>query len=232
MLDRLLETGPRQKKSAWGGMTSVIVHGSIIALAVYSTAEATPRTRFVGDGPVIPVFSPPPTEQTNAHHTGSSGGATRPGTGVPRIPDPGASIDVNVPTPDITTTAAGSGDALAEIGAGGPPGSAVTLGGPGGPTSEATLDLPVRVLTERTPTYPEMLRAAGITGAVRVQFIVDTSGRAEPASIRILDSTHDLFTRAVLTALRQSRFTAGEVSGHRVRTLVERSYRFDFGSAQ
>jgi len=72
-----------------------------------------------------------------------------------------------------------------------------------------------------------MLRAAGIAGEVRVRFVVDTAGRAELSSVHVIESSHELFTRAVLASLRQSRFTPGEVSGRRVRTLVERTFRFD-----
>jgi protein TonB len=226
MLDRLLETGARERKSAWGGVASVVVHGAIIALAVYSTAEAGPRPRFVPDPPPIPIISPPQTEQTSTHRGGHTGGRVEGDPVIPRIPVPGTPVDVEAAVAPVITATGGDDSLLAEISGRGT-GSEGMVGGVAGVTSEITLDVPVRVVTERTPAYPEMLRAAGIAGTVRLQFIVDTTGRAEPSSIRILDSSHDLFTRAVLAALRQSRFTAGEVGGRRVRTLVERSYRFD-----
>ena len=46
MLDRLLESGARGKKSAWGGTASVIIHSAIIALAVFGTATADPGIPF------------------------------------------------------------------------------------------------------------------------------------------------------------------------------------------
>lgn len=232
MLDQLLETGAKKKKSAWGGITSVMVHAVIVAVVV-STAEARPRVKFVGDGPIIRIVPPPPTEQSSTHHGGATGGATPTSTTIPRIPSPGASFDIDrPPVAPVSTTSTGTDSLLSEIAGGGASGPGAVLGGASGAATEPTLDAPVRVIADRTPVYPDMLRSAGIIGAVRIQFVIDTTGRVEPASIRVLDSSHELFTRAVLTALRQSRFTAGEVGGHRVRTLVERSYRFDIGVAR
>ena len=232
MLDRLLETGPREKKSAWGGAISVVVHSAIIVIAVYSTAVADPAPIFNHD-PIIPIVPPSPTPQTPSTSTGrpGKGGVTHPD--VPRIPTVGPSIDVEVPTPASDVSTAAPNDSLvAEIGSGGGSAGGATLDGARGFANEELLDVPVRLVAERTPIYPEMLRAAGITGVVRVQFVIDTTGRAELSSVRVLDSTHELFTRAVLASLRDARFTAGELGGHRVRTLVERSYRFDIGGAQ
>jgi TonB family protein len=232
MLDRLLETGPRQKKSAWGGVASVIVHSGIIAIAVCSTAVAKVRPTFHGD-PIIPIVPPPSTSETHSAPAGGTGKGGAPRPDLPRIPTVGPSIDVELPPPasDVDTAAADD-SLLAEIGSGGGSAGGATLDGARGFASEALLDVPVRVVTERTPLYPEMLRAAAIAGVVRLQFVVDTAGRAELSSVRVLDSTHELFTRAVLASLRQARFTAGQLNGRRVRTLVERSYRFDIGGAQ
>jgi protein TonB len=212
-------------------MTSMIVHGVIIALVVRATAQARVAPPFVGD-PVIPIIPQPPAEQPTTHHGRSGGPPGRTGTDVPRIPDPGATIDVARPATDpVTTRADADAGVLAEISGGGSPSAGVVPGGVA-PASEPTLDTPVRVITERAPAYPDVLRAAGIGGIVRVRFVVDTTGRAEPSSIRILDSSHELFTRAVLATLRQTRFTPGELAGRRVRTLVERSYRFDVAAPQ
>ena len=232
MLDRLLETGPQQRKLAWGGTTSVVVHAVIIVLAVYSTGGATPRPKFIGDGPIIPIVAPPP-DRGGAHHSVGAGESATSSTTVSPVPLHGIDVQVDVPPLTATSASVGVDSLLAEIGGGGSTGgSGVVLGGAAGVTSEATLDVPVRVIADRTPAYPELLRSAGIGGAVRVQFVVDTTGRAEPSSIRVLESSHELFTRAVLSSLRQSRFTAGELGGRRVRTLVERSYRFDVAGAR
>jgi len=225
MLDRLLETGARAKTSSWGGAVSVVVHGAIILLAVVSTATGKPP-KFTRDGTHVIPINPPvpsaPTASTRHGHTGAGGSRGA----VPLVPPVAVPTTIDAGIPGTITTPLGTGadtTLLSEIGSGT---GGVPLGGTG-LASEATVDVPVRTLVDRAPAYPEMLRAAGISGSVRVQFVVDTTGRAELPSVRVLESSHDQFTRAVLTTLRQSRFTPGEVAGRRVRTLVERSYRFD-----
>ena len=159
-------------------------------------------------------------------HDGAGSTGTRPT--VPEIPTVDIPTTFDPTVPGTTPLSVGTGadtTLLSDIGGGGSS-SGTTLGGTG-VASDASLDVPVRALVDRAPAYPETLRTAGISGTVRVQFVVDTTGRAELSSVRVVESTHELFTRAVLAALRQARFTPGEVSGHRVRTLVERSFRFD-----
>jgi periplasmic protein TonB len=232
MLDRLLESGVQRRKSAWGGAMSVAVHVAIIALAVAGTATGTPGPTFTHRDTHIIAINPP----TSAVEPGRVDRGGRGSSEVVSVP-PVPTIDVPLPAtfdptlPGSVLVSTGSGadsTLLSEIGGTGH-GTGLALGGTSIAT-DATVDVPVRALADRAPAYPEMLRAAGISGSVRVQFVVDTTGRAELSSVHVVESSHDLFTRAVLTSLRQARFTPGEVSGHRVRTLVERSYRFDIAS--
>ena len=59
------------------------------------------------------------------------------------------------------------------------------------------------------PRYPDMLRSANVEGEVLAQFVVDTTGRADMSTFKVLKSTHDLFTDAVKTALPNMRFYPG-----------------------
>ena len=227
MLDRLLESGAQRKKSAWGGTASVVVHGALLALAVAATATATP---VIDKGPsVIPIpLHPPVDDRPTGRPPRDDRGSTGTSTTLPNVPtiDIPTTFDAKLPTTATVPTGVGADSTLfSEIG--GPANSPGALLGVAGLATDASVDVPVRALVDRTPAYPEALRAAGISGTVRVHFVVDTTGRAEPSSVRIIESSHELFTRAVIASLRQARFTPGEVSGHRVRTLVERSYRFD-----
>lgn len=77
-----------------------------------------------------------------------------------------------------------------------------------------------------TPQYPDILRQAGVEGDVLVTFVVDTTGRAEPASLKILRSTHELFTKAVRSALPRMRFIPAEVGGKKVKQLVQQPFTF------
>lgn len=78
----------------------------------------------------------------------------------------------------------------------------------------------------RPPLYPEDLQAMNIEGTVVVQFIVDTTGRADPASLKVLGTTHQGFVPAVRAALAQWRFHPAEVGGRKVRVLVRQPIEF------
>ena len=229
MLERLLETGAQRRKSGWGGAASVVIHSAIIVLAVVATATGEPLPKFAHEAAPVVRLEPVVERGTTGQHAHGGGRTIDLRTPVPRE----AAFDF---PPIVDPTISGASAAfttdtslLSEIGGTGQRGGA-TLGGTGIAT-DATVDTPVRALDDRAPAYPETLRTAGITGEVRVQFVVDTNGRAEPSSVRVVESSHELFTRAVLASLRQSRFAPGEVAGHRVRTLVERAFRFDIAGA-
>jgi TonB family protein len=84
----------------------------------------------------------------------------------------------------------------------------------------------MHVVTQAKPRYPDNLRQAAIEGRVLVQFSVDTLGRVDPASVTIISSTHELFTRAVRDALGGFRFRPAEVNGRRVRALAQMPFEF------
>jgi protein TonB len=76
------------------------------------------------------------------------------------------------------------------------------------------------------PRYPETLRQARVEGEVEVEFVVDTLGRVERGSLRILRSDHELFAAAVRAALPGMRFLPAEAGGRRVRQLVRQPFSF------
>jgi protein TonB len=70
------------------------------------------------------------------------------------------------------------------------------------------------------PRYPENLRQAGIEGRVEIEFVVDERGRVDMNTVKVLESTHALFTAAVRNALAGMRFTPARVGGNPVRQFV------------
>jgi TonB family protein len=84
----------------------------------------------------------------------------------------------------------------------------------------------MRVVTQGRPRYPESLRQSAIEGRVLIRFNVDTLGRIDPASVTILSSTHELFSRAVRDVLGDFRFRPAEVNGRRVVALAEMPFEF------
>jgi protein TonB len=76
------------------------------------------------------------------------------------------------------------------------------------------------------PAYPDILRQAGVEGEALVSFVVDTTGRVEIGSFKVIRSSHDLFAAAVRSALPRMRFIPAEVGSNKVRQLVQQPYSF------
>jgi protein TonB len=76
------------------------------------------------------------------------------------------------------------------------------------------------------PRYPEILKSAGVEGEVLAQFVVDTTGRAESGSFKVLKTSHELFALAVKNALPGMRFLPAEVGGKKVKQLVQQPFVF------
>jgi protein TonB len=74
--------------------------------------------------------------------------------------------------------------------------------------------------------YPSVLQSQGVEGKVIAQFVVDTTGRAEMGSWKVLESTNELFNSAAKEAVRSARFFPAEVGGRRVRQLVQQPITF------
>jgi len=76
------------------------------------------------------------------------------------------------------------------------------------------------------PAYPDFLQHEGIEGVVSVEYVVDITGLADSASLRILRASNPAFSEAVRAALPGMRFIPGELDGRPVRQLVTQEFRF------
>jgi protein TonB len=70
------------------------------------------------------------------------------------------------------------------------------------------------------PPYPAALREAGVHGRVVIQAIVDTAGRLEPASVKIVTSADPAFNEPTLRWVLKARFRPARLEGRPVRVLV------------
>ena len=232
MFTRLPESNARPQRRVGGAVVSTIVHFVFIALAVRATGlRATP---VILDPPDPPIFVAPvsklPTQPADSRPTTSSSGST---DDMPAPPDdfPVPSIDFRVdsipgPGVAIDLTRRGDFDSSATMASRGTSGGSPNVSG-GSAFPEHLVEKPVIAIPgTATPRYPTMLQSAGVEGDVRAQFIVDTLGRVEQGSVRVLDSTHDLFAAAVRDALDRARFKPAEAGGHKVRQLAEQVFTF------
>jgi TonB family protein len=78
-----------------------------------------------------------------------------------------------------------------------------------------------------SPRYPDMLRTAKVEGEVLAQFVVDTFGRADMNTFKVLRSTHDLFTESVRVSLPNMRFEPAQVDGRKVKQLLQMPFNFN-----
>jgi len=80
------------------------------------------------------------------------------------------------------------------------------------------------------PRYPDMLRSAKVEGGVLAAFVVDTTGRAIPSTLKVLRSTHELFSDAVREALPQLMFSPATVGDRKVKQLVQMPFQFNLAN--
>jgi outer membrane biosynthesis protein TonB len=76
------------------------------------------------------------------------------------------------------------------------------------------------------PPYPPSLLAKRIEGSVAVQYIVDTTGRADTTSFTVLTSSHNEFSLAVKRTLPDMRFRSAVMGQRKVRQLVQQLFTF------
>ena len=234
MFNNLLESKPKKEKRGGGTITSIVLHSILVGLAVYATANAAiknekPRQEKIDfvetpkDEPPPPKDEPPPPPPPDVV------AAPPPPKGFQVLTAPVDIPDV-IPDIDLSKKVTDENDFSGKGVAGG-----TSKGVEGGkavvqsdqPYFEFQVEKPVVPAPGSTsPRYPDMLRQAGVEGEVLAQFVVDTTGRAEPSTLKILKSSHDLFIQSVKNALPQMKFIPAEVGGRKVKQLVQQPFSF------
>jgi TonB family protein len=79
------------------------------------------------------------------------------------------------------------------------------------------VDEPASVVRQPSPRYPPVLQQAGFEGRVMLEFIIDTTGHPEPASLRIIERSREGFDAAALETIEHSLFRPARVAGKPVR---------------
>jgi len=92
---------------------------------------------------------------------------------------------------------------------------------PGQAFIEAVVDEKPSLVSPPQLDYPDLLRQAGIEGSVLVEVIIDTTGHAEPPSLRIVQSSNRAFEVSARDAVLKSLYRPGRVRGQAVRVLVQ-----------
>jgi periplasmic protein TonB len=214
MFQRLVASRPAPSggRLESSGALALMAHVLVVAGAVSATLHP-----HAAAGAAVPVLITWP----DAPAPAQPGGAPR------TLPEPGDVGPVTVPLP---TDLPGVDERLSfdsvswHAAAGQVPG--VPLVGVGDVWEGPQVDEPPALLDGPVPRYPEPLRAAGITGRVVVQAIIDTTGRTEPASIVVAETSNLGFDGPARAFVLAARFRAGRVHGRPVRVLVRLPIEF------
>lgn len=83
-----------------------------------------------------------------------------------------------------------------------------------------------RLPESAAPRYPAELLEQRVEGQAIVQFVVDTTGRADPMSFVVVVSSHPGFSQSVRDALPGMRFMPARIGTVKVRQLVELPFTF------
>ena len=77
--------------------------------------------------------------------------------------------------------------------------------------------------------YPPILRQAGITGRVVLEAVIDTTGRAEPTSIQVVQTVNAGFNDAAKRWMAKALFRPARRNGQAVRVLVTQALDYSLG---
>lgn len=231
MLRQLLESRPQRARTRSAAIISLFVHAAIVGTAVAGTrlvAGPDVPTDVVKDiiyvTPVRPRTPEPPRRSRTPEP---------PKPDATPVPGPVITAPVVVPTgitPQDPSTIPAGEPTFFPPSTGGEPGGEPGVG-EGAPTGEPLwadeVEKAVRPIgRQREPRYPDMLRSQRVEGRVVVAYVVDSLGRVEPGSIKVIESAHPLFEPAVRQAVLGSRFRPAEWRGQTVRQLVQQAFVF------
>ncbi|MGH7720356.1 MAG: energy transducer TonB [Gemmatimonadaceae bacterium] len=237
MFNTLIESKPKKERRAGGALASVVLHALMISGVVYATANAGQQMleeRREEDVQFVQVTNePPPPEPEQAPPPPDVVAAPPPPKGFQVLTAP-----INIPDklPDIDLSKAVTDEADFS-GRGVAGGVAKGVVGGTGPVNQDQPYFEFQVEKQTLPydnnprpRFPDILQSSGAGGEVLVQFVVDTSGRAEMNSLKILKSTNELLTREVRSVLPRWRFYPAEVGGRKVRQLVQLPFSFNLNN--
>lgn len=226
MFDTLIESGRKSgvKRPMEAGAFSLVFHGAIIVFVAFATMQVGQAATSVRVDTAL-VFVSQPQSQPKPVEPPPLGVPTFRGFQTVVAP-------IEIPTDIPPVNLQEKFDPRDYSGVGVEGGVATGLIVPSGQVfSESLVEERPSILVASTPVYPEMLRRVGIEGRVVIQAVLDTSGRAEPNSIRIVRSPNPEFDKSARDWILKVLFRPARVRGQAVRVLVEVPIDYKIASA-
>lgn len=232
MFENLIESGRKKKTSLSQQVLSVAVHVGIIFGAITVTQGAAEVIdQITVDTTMIflrPPEAPPPPEPPPENVVVS---ANPPPQGF-QVVTPPDNIPTEIPPVNLNERF----DPKDFTGKGVEGGIAAGVVGGTGPVLEGQVFLAAEV--DDVPgvapgavcqgKFPPVMQSAGIPGKVVLQFVVNTDGKVDPSSVKIMSSSHKAFeepARQGITSPTCS-FNPGKSRGSPVRVLVQQAMSF------
>jgi TonB family protein len=216
VFDKLIESRPtKNRRRGFGvGAVSLVIHTVVIAGAVYATLSAgqTDNTVRVDTAMVFvdqPKQEKPPEQQPVQLDVPLKGFQTVVAPDVIPTNIPPVNLQEHFDPKDYSGTGVEGGLATGLV----PTGNEVFM--------EAIVEEKPERLSGPPFVYPELLKQAGIQGRVIVQAVIDTLGRAEPPSVKVLQSPNPGFDQAAKNLVAKSLFRPARVHGRAVRVLIQ-----------
>ena len=230
MFEVLLESKAKKQRTTTQFLTSVVLHGVLIFVAVQATKGAAEQVREILQDTTLVFLEPPkaapepekpPPDVVLSANPPPQGFQTV--VAVQDIPTeiPPVNLNERFNPSDFTGKGVEGGIAAGVVGGTGPvPITGETF-------LEAQVDDPPQLMVKGPQRYPPVLQSAGVTGRVMAQFIVDTTGHAEPGSFRVISSTNKAFEESARETILKSVFRPGRVRGQAVRVIVQQAVSFN-----
>jgi len=96
--------------------------------------------------------------------------------------------------------------------------------------AEAVVEEKPALLSGPPQLYPDLLRQAGIQGRVVLRAIIDTTGRVEPTSLKIVQSPSPGFDEPTKQWALKALFRPARLHGRAVRSYVNLPFDYSLGS--
>jgi protein TonB len=221
VFDLLVENRPRTRPDALrGGVVSFVLHSALIMGAVVATMRT--GTRLDDPHPAVPIFFPSPPAPAPPPLMGRPMATAGPRIGfavlhispiVPGVIPPPSTA----PFDPLNFTGLGPGEGRWN----GVPEPDTAGRGAGAVYAARSVDERPELLSHPAVAYPEILRQAGIGGRAMIEAVIDTGGRAERGSLKVLSTTHPLFGQPAMAAVAASAYRPGRIDGRAVRVRVQ-----------
>lgn len=231
MFDNLIESHPhRGGAGSWKtGFMSVALHAALISAAVYATLQAGESVEEVRQVDVTLQVQQQKKQDQQKQEAAPPPPQVK-GFQTLAIP---TNIPVNIPPPSTQEFNAADFSGVGVEGgiARGQTEERQTVIRQDQPYLEAVVEERPERISSPPVRYPDILRQAGIEGRVLLELVIDTSGRAERGTIRVLSSTHQLFEGPAREVAQASLFSPGRIQGRAVRVRVQLPINFSISRA-